>query len=185
MKNLVIVGTSGVGKTFLEGELEKRKMYFRVPIYSDRNSRPGEDKKTIVCISREEFIKRKSGFIFFIGYAGFNYAWKESDLEKKLAVIDIGFKDLERFLVKFPEYTPLMMDIGEDKLPFLRERMEKRGDSQENIEKRIKLTIMELRKIEEYRNVVKKYNGLIFQIKNDKTIFEEVIPALIKRLSPR
>ena len=181
MKNLIIVGTSGVGKTFLEGELERRRMYSPVPIYSDRELRDGEDHNTIICISSKEFKKNIKNFCFLMEYADHNYAWKESDLKKKEAVIDISFKDLERFLEKYPEYLPLMMDVDLDKLSFLRERMKKRGDSLEDIEKRIKLTKIELKNIDKYRKVVRKYKGLVFQIKNDQTIFEEVLPELAKR----
>jgi guanylate kinase len=40
MKNIVIVGTSGVGKTFLEQELETQKISYQIPKYTNRESRP-------------------------------------------------------------------------------------------------------------------------------------------------
>jgi len=55
MKNIVIVGTSGVGKTLLEQQMESLGISFQLPKYTNRPQRYGENSNKTICISSYEF----------------------------------------------------------------------------------------------------------------------------------
>lgn len=181
MKNLVIAGTSGVGKSFLADELEKRKIYFQIPKYTDREVRSGDNPLKLKCLELDEFERNRINFFFTLNYNGFNYGWKKEDLENKLVVMDMTLESLENFLKINSNFLPILLEVKENNLEMLRQRMIKRGESEEKIIKRLELSKEELKNMEKYRKITKKYQGLIFEIKNDQTIFEEVIPKLAKR----
>jgi len=181
MKNFVITGTSGVGKTFLEEELEKKKITFQIPKYTDRPRRLGDDLKKLICLSSVEFEENRKNFFFTLKYNGHNYGWKRDDLKKEAVTLAITQESLENFLKNNPNFLPILLEVKIDNLEMLRQRMIKRGESQDKITKRLDLAKEELINIDKYRNIVKKYQGLIFEIKNDKTIFEEVIPKLARK----
>jgi len=181
MKNFVITGTSGVGKTFLEEELEKRKITFQIPKYTDRPSRSGDILTKLICISSEEFENNRRNFFFTLEYNGYNYGWKKDDLKKEPVTLAITQESLENFLENNPNFLPILLEVGKNNLEMLRQRMVNRGEKEDKIIKRLELTKEELKDIDKYRKIVKNYQGLIFEIKNDQTIFEEVIPALARR----
>lgn len=183
MDNLVIVGTSGVGKTFLERELDKLGLYSQIPMYTNRQPRK-EDGNGIVCLSDEDFKKNIKYFSYCLEYCDHVYGWKKVDMEKNPISLDLTLEDLEDFMKKFPNFLPVLLEITLDDLPMLVKRMEKRGDSPEIIRIRLNKTRDELKNMDKYRKDVRKYKGLIFQIKGDKTIFEEVIPELVKMREP-
>jgi len=180
MKNLVICGTSGVGKTFLEEELEKRKISFQLPKYFDRDNRPGERKNKNISLSKGEFLKIRNEFFFTLEYNGCNYGWKRKDKKKDRPVsLAITLKDLESFLKENKDFRPVLLWVDKGDLEIIKERMKKRGDPKEKIEQRMSLAREELKNREEYGRIVKENKGEIFKIKNDKTIFDEVIPRIV------
>ena len=181
MKNLVITGTSGVGKTFLEEELEKRKLSFQLPKYTDRKARPGENSSKLICLSSHEFQENRVNFFFTLKYGDFNYGWKRKDLKNGVITLAITQDSLEGFMKKNPDFWPVLLEVEEKNFEMLVKRMERRGESLEKINKRLEMAKIEFKNRESYRNIVKKYQGLVFDIKDDKTIFEEVIPELAKR----
>jgi len=181
MRNIVITGTSGVGKSFLEEELEKRGMSFQLPKYTDRERRPGENPQKLISLTKEEFKKNRRNFFFTLEYGGFNYGWKRKDLKKEPVSLAITQDSLEDFMKKNSNFLPIWLKIEENNLKLLKKRMEKRGDNKEKIEQRLKMSREEIKRNNKYEAIIKKYQGIIFEIKNDKTIFEEVIPVLAKK----
>jgi len=181
MKNLVIAGTSGVGKSFLEDELEKRNLYFQIPKYTNREARSGDNPLKLKCLGFDEFEENRTNFFFTLKYNNFDYGWKKEDLKKRFVVLDMTLESLGFFLKKNPSFLPVLLEVSENNLEMLKTRMKNRGESEEKITKRLELSRKELKNMENYRKIVKKYDGLIFEIKDDKTIFEEIIPELAKR----
>jgi len=55
MKNFVIVGTSAVGKSFLEDALVATGRFVALPKHTSRPPRLGEDPQKTVCLSSPEF----------------------------------------------------------------------------------------------------------------------------------
>ena len=178
MRNIVIAGSSGLGKTFLEEELEKRGVSFQLPKYFDREARASERRDKNIPLSREEWKKSDKEFFFKLSYNGYNYGWKESDKREGGVSIAITLKDLEEFLKENNDFVPVLLWMREENFKVLERRMRERGESEEKIAQRMELTKRELEEIEKYKNIVKSYEGLIFEIKDDRTIFKEVIPEI-------
>lgn len=180
MKNIVIAGSSGLGKTFLEEELEKKNISFQLPKYFDRENRPGERKDKNISVDKNEWKETEKEFFFKLEYNGGNYGWKKRDIRKNKPVsLAITLKDLKPFLKENKNFVPILLWMSKENFYILEKRMIKRGENQEKIRERLKLASEELIKMEEYKKLVKIYGGKVFEIKNDKTIFEEVIPEIM------
>lgn len=180
MKKIVIAGTSGVGKSFLEEELQKRGLSFQIPKYTDRELRPGENPEKLIALSATEFEKQKNDFFFTLKYGGFNYGWHKKDLAKAPISLAITQESLEEFLQKNPEFLPILLVVTAENFEMLKSRMRARGDSEAKIAQRLELAAEENKNQEKYEKIVKKYQGLVFEIKDDSTIFEAVIPELAR-----
>lgn len=178
MRNIVITGTSGVGKSFLEEELERQGLSFQIPKYTDRDRRPGENPQKLICLSREEFEKNRDSFFFTLKYGEFNYGWSKKDLGKTPLTLAITQESLEEFMQKNPNFLPIWLTVDENNLGILEKRMKDRGDNEKKIKERLKMTKQEIKNKNKYETVIKKYQGMIFEVKNNSTIFEEVIPQL-------
>ena len=178
MRNIVITGTSGVGKSFLEEEMERQGLSFQIPKYTDRERRPGENPKKLVCLSKEEFEKNRDSFFFTLKYGEFNYGWSKKDLRKTPLSLAITQESLEEFMEKNPDFLPIWLKINENNLKILELRMINRGDDKEKIKQRLEMARKEIKNNKKYEKIIKKYQGMIFEIKNNSTIFEEVIPQL-------
>lgn len=181
MRNIVITGTSGVGKSFLEEELERRGLCFQIPKYTDRERRPVENPLKLISLSREEFEKNRDNFFFTLQYGEFNYGWSKKDLEKTPLSLAITQESLEQFMQKNPNFLPIWLTVDENNLGILEKRMKNRGDSEEKIKQRLKMAKQEIKNKNKYEAVIKKYQGMIFEIKDNSTIFEEVIPELARK----
>ena len=134
MKNLYcIVGPSGVGKTTIVEELYRRFGYKAVASYTTRPPRcEGEEGHVFVNDVQFDALTDK---VAFTEFAGYRYCVTRAQLaDCDLYVIDpAGVKELLRHDVGKPVRV-----IGITVSPtLLRERMRARGDSEENIEKRL------------------------------------------------
>jgi len=198
MKNIVIAGTSGVGKTFLEQELEKAGLTFQLPKYTNRPSRPGENSNKTLCLAPPEFeaLNLSDAFFFTLDYGGYNYGWKRIDLLAHVnlaSTLAITLKDLARFLSNNREFLPVLLVIDDSDLPLLEKRLyarekfkaqtvQKQNEIKAKIGERLRLARQEIRQNDDFRKLVKSYRGLVFSIKDDLTIFDEVIPEIKKSL---
>ncbi len=180
MRNIVITGTSGVGKSFLEEELERQGLSFQIPKYTDRERRPGEDSQKLISLSREKFEKNRTNFFFTLQYGDFNYGWSKKDLKKTPLTLAITQESLEEFMQNNPNFLPIWLTIDKNNLEILEKRMKDRGECEEKIKQRLEMTRQEIKNKNKYETVIKKYQGMIFEIKDNSTIFEEVIPQLAK-----
>lgn len=187
MKNIVIVGTSGVGKTFLEQELESLGISFQLPKYTNRPQRSGENSNKTICVPPYEFEKLKmtGGFFFTLDYGGFKYGWKQSDLllyPNIPATLAITLESVERFLSQNPTFLPVLLTVNSSDLSLLEKRLLSREKLKSEIKQRLNLAKQELSQISKYTKLVKQHHGLMFYIKNDQTVFNEVIPQIIFKL---
>lgn len=134
MKNLYcIVGPSGAGKTTIVEELYRRFGYKAVASYTTRPPRcEGEEGHVFVNDVQFDALTDKVAFTEFSGY---RYCVTRAQLaDCDLYVIDpAGVKELLRHDIGKPVRV-----IGISVNPaLLRERMRVRGDSEENVEKRL------------------------------------------------
>jgi guanylate kinase len=196
MKNIVIVGTSGVGKTFLEQELETQKISYQIPKYTNRESRPGENSTKTVCIPSSEFenLLANDDFFFTLNYGGFKYGWKKSDLKlhhNLPATIAITLESLEGFLIKNPNFLAILLTINNNDLSLIEKRLYDREnidllsknqlrEIKLKISQRLSLARQELEQIENYKKIVISNGGRVFYIKDNQTIFSEIIPDIKK-----
>lgn len=182
--HLVVSGTSGVGKTFLEEELAKTGLFSPLPKIVDRPLRPKENPEKIISISKEEFMnrRRKGEFFFTLSYVGHNYGWYKKDLNVKVShrTLAITLESLAPFLRQNPYFLPVLLIIKPENFDLLALRMKRRGDPEEKIAERLALAAEEFEKIDYYTETVKKFGGLIFEIKNDLDIPNTVIPQILK-----
>jgi guanylate kinase len=179
MKNLVVCGTSGAGKTFLEEYLESHMKCVPLPKYFDREIRPGERKDKNIPLSRYTWMNMKDEFFFTLTYDHHNYGWKRSDLQKgKVSTLAITLESLDRFLNENAGFIPLLLWVESSNLDLLRTRMERRGETKEKILQRLTLAETEIRDGEKYKQLVKMHYGLVVIVKDDLTIFEELIPNI-------
>lgn len=187
MKNIVIVGTSGVGKTFLEQELESLGISFQLPKYTNRPQRSGENSNKTICISSSEFknLFLSQSFFFTLDYSGYQYGWKKSDLtlySHLPTTLAITLDSLEQFLSQNPNFLSVLLTVDSSDLSLLEKRLHSREKLKSEIDRRLNLTRQELIQISKYIKLVNKHRGLMFYIKNDRTVFDEVIPKIIFKI---
>ena len=179
MRNFVICGTSGVGKTFLEEYLEKQNISWQLPKYFDRENRPGERKDKNISISPLDWENSKSEFFFVLRYNGYNYGWKRKDFPKdKRVTLAITLNSLETFMKLHKDFMPILLWVEENNLELLKKRMEERGEKKDKIEERMTLARAEIKQGDEYKKIVMENQGWVVLIKDDKSIFEEVLPRI-------
>jgi guanylate kinase len=198
MTDFIIAGTSGVGKTYLEEVLADKYDFYPLVKYMDREPRPGElDNPRVGFISTKEFLKLKDsgGFAFTLEYSGNNYGWKKSDIQSHFdqnKTIAITLDSLGDVFENLKGWIPVMLHIDKDSIDLIEERIKVRSDYKnldkaqkeevrKKIDKRVKMAKDELTKFGSYRDIIRKHNGKIFTIKDDKTLFDEVIPYILKK----
>lgn len=181
--HLVIAGTSGVGKTYLEEQLVKTGLFYSLPKVVDRPLRAGDNPQKIISISTTDFIQRKKqgDFFFTLAYIGHNYGWLKADLEAndKTKTLAITLESLAPFLKQNPNFLPVLLEIKPNNFYLLEERMKRRGEPEDKITKRLLLAKKEYLKMARYRKIVQQHQGLIFEITSDNDIPKNVIPQIL------
>lgn len=192
---LAIVGTSGVGKTYLETLLSKEYGFFQLPKYTNRPQRPDEvDGQGIFFISDNEDVDHLSNpeYFFHLNYMGFNYGWKQKDLDqvkKGNATIAITLESMQDLLKLDLGFIPILLYIEPENINLIKNRLKrqlnynslegaKKTDADNVISRRIKAAINETNTIERYVKIANK-TGKAFEIKGDESIREEVIPYIL------
>lgn len=186
MSNLVICGTSGAGKTFLEEYLENHMECMPLPKYFDREIRPRERKDKNISVSRDTWMDMRDEFFFTLAYDHHNYGWKKSDLQTgKVSTLAITLESLGRFMEQNSDFIPILLWVGHDNLELIHTRMEKRGETKEKIAERLELARDEIARGDEYKKIVKDNMGWLVNVKSDLSVFEEVIPRTMKLLTSK
>lgn len=191
-----VTGVSGVGKSFLAEQLLKQHNFYIPPKYTDRPLRPTEvGGVETVRIPLSEFTHHPEQFFFTLEYVGNHYGWRYSDLDAHAdqhSIIGITIEATERLIKERDDFIPIFLGIDEDHLDLMRKRMEARenyanleGEAKqkvkEKIDLRMKLDREELATSKNCIELVKKSGGGYFEIKDDTTIFTEVIPFVLEK----
>lgn len=201
LQNFVIVGITGVGKTFLELELQNKHGFYAWPKYTDREELRKEEEgaTNIVPILKEEFQTMLPDFIFTMKYLNNNYGWRRQDYAQnrdKNITLAMTLENLANFMVKVPGFMPIMLHIELNNFGLIENRVRRRDGFEnmtpeqqkfvnEKIQERLISARYDLEKFQFYQNIVNKYGGKIFVIKDDNTIYNEVIPFILSNKEKR
>lgn len=162
---IVLVGPSGVGKdTILKKLLMWDKDLDVAVSHTSRDQRPGERHATDYHFcSREQFemMYHREEFIETNEFDGNLYGIKKSSLKdvinrNKTPVVILDVNGADALISNYDDVLSIF--IEPPSLPELRKRLVKRGDSEEDIERRLVIAGDEI-------NHAFKYN---YRIKNDK-----------------
>lgn len=189
---IAIAGTSGVGKTFLENILAEKYNFKQLPKTTDRKQRPHEiEDQGIFFKTRPEIEAHISEYFFTLEYAGHIYAWSEADLNShKNCTVAITMESLMGLIQKDLNFIPLLLYIDKTNLKFLEKRIKNQLNyeylepqdklkAREKIDERLELAKQELQTIDKYISIVESVsNGRAFQIKDDTTIYQEILPYI-------
>lgn len=195
MRNVAITGTSGVGKSFLEQVLAQEFGFVPLTKYLTREARIGE--KDVVAVSLEGYEEMKDEFFFTCTYAGIFYGWLERELEDDVRqTIAVPLEDMRRLLegARGELFVPIFLYVKMSDVEMLVSRMKKRekydqlvGETRNKVDKKIaeRIALMEkdLERNEELCDLVHSYGGDAFEIVSDETLFNEVIPFILKETS--
>lgn len=184
MFNFVISGTSGIGKTYLEEQLEKTERFYQLPKYTTRPIRKSENPDKLVHLETSEFLSLKNHgqFFFTLNYAGYSYGWQKQDLllhPQKSKTLAITLDSLKPFLAQNPNFIPVLLTINPNNFTLLKSRIIQREGDPNIAASRLKLAADETSSIHKYTSAVKDYKGHIFTIKDNGTIPSLIIPKLI------
>lgn len=148
MKNFVIAGTSGVGKTYLEEYLDEHNICFQLPKYFDRPARKCESKTKNISLNKNKWHAIKNEFFFTLTYNTFHYGWKTKDLKKHTSnTLAITLDSLKEFLNKNNTFIPILLWIDTKNLHIIEKRMKARKDNKDIINKRLSLASSEIKNI--------------------------------------
>lgn len=201
LQNFVIVGITGVGKTFLELELQQKHGFYAWPKYTDRQDsrREEEGVPNLVKVSKEDFQSMLPDFIFSMKYLNNNYGWRRQDYAQnrdKNITLAMTLENLANFMVKVPGFMPIMLHVELGNFGLIENRVRRREgfenltpDQQkyvnEKVQERLISARYDLERFAFYQNIVNKFGGKIFVINDDNTIYNEVIPFILSNKEKR
>ncbi len=188
-----ITGTSGVGKTFLEECLAQKLSFFQLPKTTDRKRRYSEkDSQGIKFKTTKEILDNIDRYFFRLEYLGQIYVWEKEDLQKhENCVMAVTLESMESLLKLNLGFIPILLYIDPNNLKLLEDRMKTRyryselkgqdlKDANKMLKDRMALAKIESLQIKKYIDIISKYStlGRAFEIKDDATLFDEVIPYI-------
>jgi len=193
-QNFVIVGITGVGKTYLELEMQANHGFYPWPKYTDREQRKEEvNQSNIVFVSKEDFQNLLPEFVFTMKYLNNNYGWRRTDFAAntdKNITLAILLENLAEFMVRVPGFMPIMLHIDLSNFSLIERRVKEREDFEnlspeqqkivnEKVQERLISARYDLERFPFYQKLIQKYDGRVFSIEDDNTILNEVIPFLL------
>lgn len=201
LQNFVIVGITGVGKTFLELELQQKQGFYAWPKYTDREDLRQEEQgaPNLVKVSKTDFQSMLSDFVFTMKYLNNNYGWRRQDYAQnrdKNITLAMTLENLANFMVKVPGFMPIMLHVELNNFGLIENRVRRREGFEnltpeqqrfvnEKVQERLISARYDLERFSFYQNIVNKYGGKIFVVKDNNTIYEEVIPFILSNKEKR
>lgn len=172
-KLLIVSGPPGSGKTsIMRSALGKEREIVSVTTRPPRNNeRHGID---YIFISREqmEFFRRQNQLIQYLKWRNYEYGLLKSEVkkklsQKKLAYVIVSVNGMLQIKQKIPEVATIFFDTTKEDCI---QNMRSRGDSEEEISKRIQLYESERQLLDEYDHIFTNTRGckekMVSKIKN-------------------
>jgi len=186
INSLVFMGPSGVGKdTIINMLLEKNpEIFYKLPSYTTRKKREDEiDGKDYFFITKEEFkvMKDENKLMGIQEYNDNFYASNKSKLNElikkgdKIIILNYNIETANRVKDEFDfNYIAILPPCEEE----LRNRLKNRGTKHEEMEKRMKNSLKEMK-------IINEANYIQFRVVNsDKNICFTKVEKHIKELYP-
>jgi len=158
----VVTGPSGVGKGTLIKKLLERVPGLELSVSATtRPPLPGERDGVDYHLSSEQEFDRllaQDQFMEYAGYSGHRYGTLVSEVEPRLergagVVLEIELQGARQIRARMPD--AVLVFVAPPNPEALRERLEKRGtDSEEEIERRLRVASEELAAQSEFRHVI-------------------------------
>lgn len=200
-QHFVIIGMTGIEKTYLELELQSRYGFYPWPKYTDRDllREDEKDDSNIVQVTTTKFQSMIPEFLFTTTFLNYNYGWKRQDFtnhQDKNITLSMLPDNLTEFMVKVPGFLPVMLYIDYADFAFVENRIKQREnydnlppDQQKLVNEKIRERLIsakyDLERFSFYQNMVNRHGGGIFAIKDDSTIDKEVIPFILSNLEAK
>lgn len=186
-KIIVVVGPSGIGKTYLAKELLKKysSEITEIRIYTTRKQRTSEQNSPDrIFINHHEFnqMKERGEFWFYGEFHNNLYGFTRESLQPKdkHLIVNVWPYAVPEFL-QLDGSILVGLAIRSSDITLLKERMKARGDSNATIKERLPLIQRDSQDLETQKMNFRASDRL-FYIKDDRTIPEEVIPWLESNL---
>ncbi len=182
----------------MEEELSKTGAFAQLVKYTDREARPGEKSSSTVSVTPEAFEQMRGNdqFLFTLEYAGKNYGWlrqeaQEKSADGKILTLGISLEALKDATEQLPDFIPVLLKISAENLPLLEKRIKvrenfqklpasKKAEVEVKIAQRLAMARETLDQINLYSQIATEAGGLVFEIKDDTTLYQQVIPAVEK-----
>lgn len=181
---LLIVGPSGSGKTFIANYLVE-KYPFKL-VLSSMTRAPREGEKNMVdneFLTIEEYaeVEKSGDFFMSVEFFGNKYGYRKSFVEGiiaegKIPIAIVYAPVLKLFLKEYPESHVIFLYPANNDL--LIERMKRRGESEETIQKRLEGSKKEIGEYEANKGLYKK----AYTITDDTNAFR-IIDEILKEYS--
>lgn len=154
-------------------------------LYTTRTRREGDTATDRIFVSSQEFeeLRKKGVFIIAEEFGGNWYGFtKDSVMPKDKHLLVNIWPWLSEDFAKMKHTLLVGMMPPNDWESMLVERMKKRGDTDETIEKRKKLIQKDINDLVEQSRYIQG-SGKMFEITSDDTIQREIIPWIEKQLN--
>lgn len=180
----ILTGPSGIGKSHLSNELASDGFEI-ISRVSTRAPRPNDNSTDMKHVSLDEYkeMESKGEFLVSEEFGGNWYGFLKSELlnnaEKPKAVVTWP-EIVELFVERMENVIPVYLDISDENIEVLIQRMKERGDDEESIKKRVELTKSARNYLETKKEMFQEY-GKVFDIVDNTTLYDEVIPWILNK----
>jgi len=134
---ITITGPSGSGKSKLEGRLVENLNAHKVISHTSRDMRINEKEGIdYFFVTKDFFNENKNDFFEFVEFSGNLYgAHKDQFLKDRLNVVVVEPEGKRQISEKAENVISVYLEVSKNTM---KERMQKRGDSESDIQKRLK-----------------------------------------------
>jgi len=183
-KTLIFTGPSAIGKTHVANELLKRypEHFEQAKTYTTRQPRQNEKMADRIFVSEDIFFKMISKVEFLV-YGKFGDNWYgftvDSVKPKNKHLLLNAWPEIIPQFCAYNHVTVVGMQAPKEYQRLLTGRMRNRGDDMDTIKKRMKLISKDQEELVKNTSIINKH-GIIFEVTDDNTIQNYIIPWVIK-----
>lgn len=185
-KTILFVGPSAVGKTYIATYLLNTypDLFTQSKLYTTRMPREGETAHDRIFVSEKQFTEMQEAGAFLIAerFGGNLYGYTKDALtpESKHILVNTWPAITPQFIA-VDSIVMVGMQAPENWYELLSNRLSLRGETKENIAKRISLITDDIQITESHKDLIESH-GKFFTIKDDTVVLSEIIPWLLGQI---